>query len=258
MARGPFPPQLVELPLLGAVLGFTAAMMGISGADIYDFQDIRSHMRYSRFNGFVNLEDNGILQVDLLMLIAGAIGFLTALIGLFLAARQFGKRRGEYSGKGTGAWLIMGLLLLAESGLWAGTAAAYTAFTVTRKFSFSRGPNYSEPFNLAQQAYLRSIFQQLTTGVTGPLTVLTLPGATGIDGAYLGEWGTVYNIDQANALPNRYLDYSNKWKAATAISWFALGSTFLVMVVHFALPFVWKWLGLLRQPKHQKGYYNEV
>lgn len=100
MARGPFPPQLVELPLLGAVLGFTAAMMGLSGADIYDFHDIRQHMSYnSRFSGFVNLEDNGILQVDLLMLIAGAIGFATSLVGIVLCARQFGKRRGEYSGK---------------------------------------------------------------------------------------------------------------------------------------------------------------
>lgn len=187
----------------------------------------------------------------------------------------------------------MGLLLLAESGLWAGTAAAYTAFAVMKKFSFSAGPSYSEPFTVEQQAYLRSIYQQLTTGVTGPLTVLTSPGATGIDGAFLGPWGMAENLAQANAIIQRYLDYNKKWKvsiavpgaiqtggvsssarslahhllsfcccfvaqAAVAVSWFALGSTFLVMVVHFALPFVWKWLGLLRQPKHQKGYYNEV
>lgn len=118
--------------------------------------------------------------------------------------------------QGTGAWLIMGLLLLAESGLWAGTAAAYTAFAVMKKFSFSAGPSYSEPFTVEQQAYLRSIYQQLTTGVTGPLTVLTSPGATGIDGAFLGPWGMAENLAQANAIIQRYLDYNKKWKVSTA------------------------------------------
>ncbi|CAO1638015.1 unnamed protein product [Parajaminaea phylloscopi] len=254
----PLAPQLIELPLLLAVFGFSAAMMGLGGADLSDFHVIRKKMLQSPLGGFVYLEDNGILTVDLLMLIAGAITFFVSIVAIVACARQWGKRRGEYSGKGTGLWLILGLIFLLLSGLWAGTAAAYTAFTVKYTWSFSRGPSYSEPFNTTQQAYMRSISQMLTSGEPGSLNVLSAPGATGIDSSYLGQWGLVRTLDQANAIPQRYLDYSTKWKAATAVSWFMLGSTFLVMVVHFALPFVWKACGLLREPRREKNQYNEM
>ena len=160
--------------------------------------------------------------------------------------------------KGTGLWLLLGLVFLLLNGLWAGTASAYTAYAVKYKFSFSRGSAYSEPFTTTQQVYLRSIANDLTSGEPNSLNVLTYPGATGIDSSYLGEWGTARTIDEANAIIHRYLDYRTKWKGAVAVSWFMLGSLFLVMVVHFALPFVWKACGLLREPKREKRDYNEV
>lgn len=253
----PFPPQLIELPLLGAALGFAAAGMGLGGADIHDFKSLRSSMASSSLKDFVYLEDNGILTVDLLLLIASAVTFFVALVGLALAARQFPKRRGEYSGKGTSAWLLVGLVFLLLSGLWAGTAAAYTAYAVKYTWSFSAGSGFAQPFTLTQKAYLRAVSQKLVSGETGgSLNVLqSASGATGVTDAYLGEWN-VDTLDQANAVPSRYLDYSTKWKAAVIISWFELGTVFLTMVVHFALPFVWKWLGLIRERKPTKQYYS--
>lgn len=256
----PLAPQLLELPLLGAMLGFSTAAMGLGGADYHDFHQLRKNMAASPFPGFVYLEDNGILQVDLLLLIAGAITFFLSIVGLALAGRQFPKRRGEKSGKGTSAWLIFGLLLLLLSGLWAGTAAAYTAFSVMNTWTFSRGPNYSEPFTTVQKAYLRAVSIDIQTGETkGSLNVLSFPGATGITDEYFGKYN-VDNLEQLNAIPKRYVRYGNKWQAAVIVAWFTLGSTFLTMVVHFALPYVWSWLNLKREKREdgKKTYYDKV
>lgn len=98
-SMAPLAPQLIELPLLLAAFGFSASMMGLGGADYHDFMSIRAKMQSSSFRGFVNLEDNGILTVDLLMLIAGAVTFFFSLVGIVLGFRQFAKRRGEYTGR---------------------------------------------------------------------------------------------------------------------------------------------------------------
>ncbi|CAO1614585.1 unnamed protein product [Sympodiomycopsis kandeliae] len=256
----PLAPQLLELPLLGACLGFSIAAMGLGGADYHDFMQLRQNMAASPFPGFVYLEDNGILQVDLLLLIAGAVTFFFSIVGLALAGRQFPKRRGEYSGKGTSAWLIFGLILLLLSGLWAGTAAAYTAFSVMKTWSFSPGPNFSEPFTTVQKAYLRAVSMNIQTGETkGSLDVLALPGATGITDEYFGRYN-VNTLQQINAIPKKYVRYGNKWQAAVIVSWFALSAVFLNMVVHFALPYVWGWLKLKREKREdgRKTYYDRV
>lgn len=80
------------------------------------------------------------------------------------------------------------------------------------------------------------------------------PGATGITFS-LGEWD-VSTLAEANAILNKQ-NYLNifSWKAAVAVGWFELGTTFLVTVVHFALPFVWKRMGLIRQPKKTSQEY---
>lgn len=256
----PLAPQLLELPLLGAVLGFSIAAMGLGGADYHDFHQLRKNMDASPLAGFVYLEDNGILKVDLLLLIAGAVTFFFAIVGLALAGRQFPKRRGEYSGKGTSAWLIFGLILLLLSGLWAGTAAAYTAFSVMNTWSFSAGPNFAEPFNTTQKAFLRAVSSNIQTGETkGSLDLLALPGATGISDEYFGAYN-VNTLAQVNAIPKKYVRYGNKWQAAVIVAWFTLGSVFLEMVVHFALPYVWSWLNLKREKREdgRKTYYDRV
>lgn len=230
--------------------------MGLGGADFHQFNQIRSKMALTSLAGFVNLEDNGIMIVDIVLLAAGAVTFLVAGLGLLLAAGQFGGRKGEYSGKGTGLWLIIGLLFLLLNGLWAGTAGAYTAYAVQKKPSFTQGPTYSDPFTLQQQLYIRAILQALSSGESSQgFSFLSSPGATGITSQYLGVYD-VSTLDQANAIPERYLDFSNKYTAIVAVSWFTLGTVFLTMVVHLALPFVWKYLGLLRQPKSQRRQYG--
>lgn len=80
------------------------------------------------------------------------------------------------------------------------------------------------------------------------------PGATGVDFS-LGDWD-VSTLGQANAILDKqnYLSVFS-WKAAVAVVWFELGTAFLVTVVHFALPFVWKALGLIRQPKKTNADY---
>lgn len=160
--------------------------------------------------------------------------------------------------QGTGLWLLLSLVFLTLSGLWAGTASAYTAYTVQKKFSFSAGPDYSEPFTTEQQLYLRTIANDIISGITSQLSRSSSTGAGSISPDYLGEWGMASTLAQANEIPHRYLDYTTKWKAATAVSWITLGNCFLLFVVHTALPFVWKALGLIREPKKPKGYYNEV
>lgn len=252
----PLNPAFLELPLLGAILGFSAAAMGLSGADLHDFLSLRVKMDESPLAGFVYLEDNGILTVDIVMLAAGAATFLTAIIGLFLCGRQLGKRRGEYSGKGTSAWLLLGLVLLLLSGLWAGTAAAYTAFAAQHTWTFSAGPNFTTTWTIDQQAFFYAISHSIVFGVSNDFQGLGNPRAAGVTPDYLGAYN-VQTLDEINAIPRRYIHYASKWRAAVIVAWFCLGSTFLLMVVHFALPFVWKALGLVRQPRQNKQYYQK-
>ena len=62
----PLNPLLLEMPLHLAVLGFAAALMGLSGSHIHQMASIKDKMMYqSDFPDFVNLEVTAMLQVDL-------------------------------------------------------------------------------------------------------------------------------------------------------------------------------------------------
>lgn len=74
-----------------------------------------------------------------------------------MACEQFKGRRGEYSGKGTGAWLVVGLVQFVLLGAWTGVVSAYTAYAVMKHYYFTEGPNYVEPFNQNMAVYLRQI-----------------------------------------------------------------------------------------------------
>lgn len=66
MARAPLNAMLLELPLHLAVLGFAASAMGLSGSHIHQFASLRDkNENQSSFPGFVNIDDNKILNVDL-------------------------------------------------------------------------------------------------------------------------------------------------------------------------------------------------
>jgi len=232
--------------------------MGLSGSHLRQRSSIEDKISRQDFlPGFVNYESNGISPVDIAMLIVGAISFAFALVGIALSCGQFKGRRGEYSGKGSGAWLVVGFVLLLLSGAWTGVASAYTAYSVQKMFSFSRGPAYSEPFTIAQKLYLRNIASYVARQTTQELNFSS--ASQFVDESYLGEWGQVNTIDQANALLGKtnYLHYIFSYKAAVAVSWVMLGSTFFTMVVHFALPWLWKCLGFVREPEKKKDQYNE-
>lgn len=91
------------------------------------------------------------------MLIIGCVQFAFSGLALLLSCEQLKKRRGEYSGKGTHAWLLVGLVQLVLLGAWAGVVPAYTAYCVQKMYSFSRGSDFSEPFDQRHAAYLRQI-----------------------------------------------------------------------------------------------------
>lgn len=124
-------------------------------------------------------------------------------------------------------------------------------------FSFARGPGYSEPFTISQQLYLRNVASYVARQTTQEFNFTS--AAAFADESYLGAWGQVTNLDQANALLNEtnYLHYVFSYKAATAVSWVMLGVTFFTMVVHFALPWLWKCLGFVRQPEKKNNEYSE-
>lgn len=62
----PLNAMLLELPLHLAVLGFAAALMGLSGSHIHQMGSIKDKMEnQSSFPNFVNLEEDDILNVDL-------------------------------------------------------------------------------------------------------------------------------------------------------------------------------------------------
>lgn len=91
------------------------------------------------------------------MLIIGAIQFAFSGFALLMACEQFKGRRGEYSGKGTGAWLVVGLVQFVLLGAWTGVVAAYTAYAVMKMYSFTPGSGFAEPFDKVHAVYLRQI-----------------------------------------------------------------------------------------------------
>lgn len=245
-SRAPCAPQILELPLLLAIFGFSAAMMGLAGHDIHFLNGLKDK---ATINNLVRIEDNGILKVDLVLLIIAAISFAFSILALFLACAQFPGRRGERTGKGTYGYFLVGLVLLTLSGAWAGIASAYTAFSVMKRLTFSRGPAYAEPFTDGQKLFLRSIYEQFRNSQGSATPTGTVHGLSA-----LGVWADINTIDQANAFlnRNRYLDYRT-YRATVAISWVTLATVFFVMVVHFALPLVLNALGMTRPPKGEKA-----
>lgn len=250
----PLNAMLLELPLLLAAFGFSAALMGLSGAHIHQMASIKDKMQnQSSLPNFVILNEDKILNVDYAMLVIGAVQFVFCLFAMLMSCEQLKKRRGEYSGKGTRGWLLIGLVQFVLLGAWTGIVAAYTAYTVQKSYSFSPGSEYSEPFDQKQRLYLRQIDYYIRSQVTGSLRLNNVPDFD------LGVWN-VQNLQQANAYlaQTNYLDIFS-WRAAVAVGWFELGTVFLVTVVHFALPFVWKYFGLLREPKKDPASrYNDL
>lgn len=170
------------------------------------------------------------------MLIVGAIQFAFSGFALLQACEQFKGRRGEYSGKGTGLWLIVGLGQFTLLGAWTGVVTAYTGIAVTRMYQYTPGPNFNQPFDQLRAVYLRQIDFFINQQTSESLYIGQEGGLTNF-GFSLGKWD-ITTLDQANAVlrERRYLNIFS-WKAAVAVGWFELGTTFLVTVVHFALPF---------------------
>ncbi|SNX87281.1 uncharacterized protein MEPE_05991 [Melanopsichium pennsylvanicum] len=244
-SRPPFAPQLLEIPLQLAIVGFSVTLLGLTAWDYSRWNILKEK---SRINGLVELQDNGMLTVVLAGMIISAFGFAFANLAAFLACAQFPKRRGERTGKGTYGYILVGLVELVLSGAYLGIAAAITAYSVQKHPTFSRGSNYQEPFGQDQQVFLRSIYEMFRNGQnSNPAT-----SSTQSVGA-LGPWASITNIEQANAFlaENRYLNYKH-YRVTTAIAWVTLATTFFVMTVHFALPLVLKALGMTRPPKGEQ------
>lgn len=233
----PINPLLLELPLHLGVLSFAAALMGLSGSHIHQMGSVKDKMaNQSSFPGFVNLEVTNMLQVDLALLIIGCVQFAFSGFALLQCCEQFKKRRGEYSGKGSAMWLVVGLVQFVLLGAWAGVVPAYTAIAKIKQYSFTEGPAYAEPFDQLHAVYLRQIARFIQQQTTSNLMIGVEGGATDF-GFSLGQWD-INTLAEANAIvhKSRYLN-NFTWKAATAVGWFELGTAFLVTVVHFALPF---------------------
>ncbi|KAN0065647.1 hypothetical protein ACQY0O_000777 [Thecaphora frezii] len=244
-SRAPVAPQLLELPLLLAVMGFSAALLGLSGHSIHLFGRLDSK---ATINDLVRIEDNGIILVDIVLLAISAVAFAFSLLALVLACSQFPKRRGERTGKGTYCYAFSGLVLLLLSGAYAGIAAAYTAFSVQKTMTFSAGPSYREPFSDNDKVLLRSIYMQFAASQSGQTALLTTQQLT-----TLGDWANVESLNDANALlrRNNYLHYRT-YRATVAVCWVTMATTFFAMVVHFALPPVLKALGMTRPPRGEE------
>ncbi|EPQ27367.1 uncharacterized protein PFL1_04906 [Pseudozyma flocculosa PF-1] len=244
-SRAPVAPQILELPLLLAVMGFSASLMGLSGHDIVLFARLRDK---ATINNLVTIEDNGIRTVDVALLAISSVAFAFSLVALVLACCQFPKRRGERTGKGTYAYVLTGLVLLILSGAYAGIAAAYTAYSVMKTMTFGQGPAYREPFTVADKTLLRSIYNQFAASQSA-----VTPYGTTQQLSALGEWANIDTLAQANAYlrRNNYLHYRT-YRATVAVSWVTLATVFFVMVVHFALPYVLKALGMTRPPKEEE------
>lgn len=243
-SRAPVAPQILELPLQLAIVGFSVTLLGLTAWDYSRWQILKEK---SRINNFVEIQDDGMLMVVFAGMIISAIGFAFGNFAAFLACLQFPKRRGERTGKGTYGYVLVGLVELVLSGAYLGIAAALTAFSVNRHPEFVAGPQFSEPFTQNQQVFLRAIYEMFKNGQNGNPTTST----TQSSGA-LGVWGQITTLDQANAFlaENRYLNYKH-YRVTVAIAWVTLATTFFVMAVHFALPLVLKALGMTRPPKGQ-------
>lgn len=251
----PLNAMLLELPLLLAAWGFSIASLGLSGAHIHQWGAIKDKIEnQTGLPGFVNVDNEMITNVDYALLVVAAVQFAFVILAMLLSCEQLKKRRGEYSGKGTKGWLFVGLVQFVLLGAWTGVVAAYTAYAKMKYFRFTAGSAYSEPFTQQQQLYLRQIEYYIRTQSTGSLRVNLVPGFS------LGNWSNVFTLDQANALlaSQNYLDIVS-YRATVAVGWFSLGTVFLVTVVHFALPFAWRYFGLLREPKKDpSSRYNDL
>lgn len=251
----PLNAMLLELPLLLAAFGFSIAMMGLGGAHIHQWGAIKDKIaNQSSLPGFVEIDNNMITNVDYAIMILGAVQFVFSIFAMLMSCEQLKKRRGEYSGKGTKAWLVVGLVSLLLLGAWTGVVSAYTAFSTMKFYNFTRGPNYSEPFDSKQQLYLRQIDYYIRSQVTGSLRLNIVPDFP------IGEWSNITTLQQANSYLGKF-NYNSifSYRAAVAVGWFQLGSVFLVTVIHFALPFAWRYLNLLREPKKDpSSRYNDL
>ncbi|KAJ1026893.1 hypothetical protein NDA16_002187 [Ustilago loliicola] len=245
-SRPPFAPQLVEIPLQLAITAFSVTLLGLNAWDYSRWNILREK---SRINNFVEFQDNGMLTVVLASLIIAAFGFAFANLAAVLACAQFPKRRGERTGKGTYGYVLVGLVELILSGAYLGISAAYTAYSVQKHPTFSRGPQFSEPFTDNQKVFLRSIYEMFRVGQNGNPATSTSQQLTA-----MGPWANINTLDQANAFlaQNRYLNYKH-YRVTTAISWVTLATTFFVMTVHFLLPLVLKALGMTRPPKGREA-----
>lgn len=244
-SRAPVAPQLLEIPLQLGVVAFSVTLLGLSAWDFARWKTLRDR---TTINNLVRLEDNGMQMVVTATMIVAAITFAVGNLAAFLGCTQFPKRRGERTGKGTYGYILVGLVELTLSGALTGIASAYTAYAVQKHPSFSRGPNYSEPFTDSQKVFLRSLYSQFANG-----QLSNTPTTTTQSLAALGPWANINNLDQANAFlaQNRYLNYTT-YRVTTAIAWITLGTTFFVTVVHFALPIVLKFFGMTRPPKGEE------
>ncbi|KAJ1044157.1 hypothetical protein NDA11_004318 [Ustilago hordei] len=221
-SRPPFAPQLLEIPLQLAITAFSVTLLGLNAWDYARWQTLREK---SRINNFVEIQDNGMLTVVLAAFIIAAFAFAFANLAAVLACAQFPKRRGERTGKGTYAYLLVGLVELILSGAFLAIAAAYTAYAVQKHPSFIAEGQITDPAT--------STTQQL---------------------AAIGVWANINTLEQANAFlaQNRYLNYKH-YRVTTAISFVTLATTFFVMSVHFLLPLILKALGMTRPPKAQES-----
>jgi len=111
----------------------SAALMGLSGHDIHTWDVMPTKIAEGPFPDLLTLEDNGIRMVSLAVLIISAIAFAFAGFGMVQGCKQFKGRRGDYTGRGTGAFHLIGLGLLVLSGAFVGVASAYTAYSVNKK-----------------------------------------------------------------------------------------------------------------------------
>ncbi len=103
-SRAPVAPQILELPLQLAIVGFSVTLLGLTAWDYSRWQILKEK---SRINNFVEIQDDGMLMVVFAGMIISAIGFAFGNFAAFLACLQFPKRRGERTGKGTYGYVLV-------------------------------------------------------------------------------------------------------------------------------------------------------
>lgn len=107
--------------------------MGLSGHDLHTWDTIPKKISEGPYPDLLTLKDNGIRMVSLAVLIISAIAFCFSGFGMLQGCKQFKGRKGDYTGRGTSAFHLVGLGLLVLSGAFVGVASAYTAYSVNKK-----------------------------------------------------------------------------------------------------------------------------